>query len=48
MKSKAEKEDKKAETDFYDWWDSVEFRMTPMERTFQPIDESKNIYKSKM
>lgn len=48
MKSKTEKENKKTETDFYDWWDSVESRMIPMERTFQPMDESKNICKSKM
>jgi len=38
MKSKAKEEIKKAETDFYDWWDSVETRMTPMERTMQRID----------
>jgi hypothetical protein len=40
MKSKTEEENKKAETDFYDWWDSVESRMIPAERTIQPMDES--------
>jgi hypothetical protein len=37
MKSKREEEGKKAETDFYEWWDTVEFRMIPTERTFQPL-----------
>jgi hypothetical protein len=46
MKSKTEEENKKAETDFYDWWDSVESRMIPMERAAQPRDESNKIHKS--
>jgi hypothetical protein len=45
MKNKTEEENKKAETDFYDWWDSVESRMIPMERTYQPVDESNKIHK---
>ena len=39
MKSKTEKENKKEETDFYDWWDSIESRMIPAERMFQPMDD---------
>jgi hypothetical protein len=46
MKSITEKENKKAETDFYDWWDSVESRMIPVERTSQPVDESNKIHRS--
>ena len=40
MISKTEKENLRAETNFYDWWDSVESRLIPEERTFQPMDES--------
>jgi hypothetical protein len=41
MKSGSEEKDKKAKTDFYDWFDSVESRLTPAKSTPASIDERK-------
>jgi hypothetical protein len=41
MKSDTEKEDKKADLDFYDWFDSVESRMNPTKSMPLSIDERK-------
>lgn len=41
MKSETEKEDRKAELDFYDWFDSVESRMKPAKNMPLSIDERK-------
>ena len=41
MKSETEKKDKKAELDFYDWFDSVESRMKPAKSIPLSIDERK-------
>jgi hypothetical protein len=39
MKSNIEKKDSKKETDFFDWWDSFESRVNPMERMPTSMDE---------
>jgi hypothetical protein len=39
MKSQTEKKDNKADTDFFDWWDSMEARTAPAEKMPKPMDE---------
>ncbi len=38
MKSKTEKKDSTTETDFFDWWDSLESKVVPAEKTPNPMD----------
>jgi hypothetical protein len=38
MKNKTEKKDNKTETDFFDWWDSLELQVMPAEKMPNPMD----------
>jgi hypothetical protein len=39
MKSKTEEKNNKPEMDFFDWWDSLEVKVIPMEKMPNPVDE---------
>ena len=38
MKSKTEKKDNMTETDFFDWWDSMESKVAPAEKMPTPTN----------
>jgi hypothetical protein len=39
MKSETEEKDSKHEADFYDWWDTLESKVTLAERTSQAAEK---------
>jgi hypothetical protein len=41
MKKKPEKEKKEQSVDFYDWFDSLEFEITPLDKNALLTDKSK-------
>lgn len=42
MTNKKEPKDKKAETDFFDWWDSFESKVIPMDKMPKSMGERVN------